>query len=172
MALASIMWAWLFVGQPAPHKIAAPPRTTPIVNEATLRGQDPWMTNEPYIESARESQREGALKALTQPWSILCTEEGRNRLASALSEYWYHRSVQTSGYPASWGETARPYIIKAWSTPEDIRIDQLVRQAYRNGYLNLADIRPHTREAMAAAVLRDERVAGTPCAAKGAVAAR
>ncbi len=170
MVLASIMWAWLFVGQPAPQKIAAPPRA-PVVNEATLRGQDPWMANEHHIESARGSQREGALKALTQPWSSFCTEEGRKRLASALSEYWYHRSVQTSGYPASWGESARPYIHKAWSTSEDIRIDRLVRETYRNGYLNLADIRPHTREAMAG-VLRDERVTGMPCAAKGTMAKR
>ena len=68
-------------------------------------------------------------------------------------------------------ESARPYIIKAWSTPENIRIDRLVRQAYSNGYLNLADMRPHTHEALAA-MLRDERVTGTPCAAKGTVAAR
>lgn len=158
IVLGSIVWATAF--HIVPPKAAA---QESIVNAATREGQDPWMTNEPAIAKGRDSQRKHALAALGRPWSEFCTAGGRKQLASALNEYWYHRSVQISGYPKTWGETARPYIVKAWATADDSRIERLVREAYGNGYVDLADLRPHTRVAMAM-TLGGERVRGTPCA--------
>lgn len=158
VVLGNIVWAGSF--------LAAPPKPSasePIVNVATRKGQDPWMTNEPAIASARDSQRKGALRALERPYSEFCTAEGRRRLVSALNEYWYHRSAQIAGYPKSWGESARPYIVKAWATADDNRIERLFREAYGNGYVNLADFKSFIRVAMAE-TLRNERVRGTPCA--------
>lgn len=158
IVLANIVWATFF--HAAPSK---PTQPEPIVNTATLKGQAPWMTNEPAMASARDSQRKGALRALERPYAEFCSAEGRKRLISALSEYWYHRSAQTAGYPKTWGESARPYIVKAWATADDSRIERLLREAYGNGYLDLADFKSFIRDAMAQ-TLQGERVRGMPCA--------
>lgn len=163
IVLGNIVWAtFVYV---APPKAKTP---EPLVNSATIKGQEPWMANEHHIATGRNGQRKGALKALERPYSEFCSEEGRKRVVSALSEYWYHRAVQIAGYPKTWGESARPYIVKAWATSDDSRIERMVREAYGNGYINLADFRQHIRDAMAE-TLRGERVRGQPCASSAAL---
>lgn len=166
VVLGNIVWATFFYA--VPPKPKAPEA---VVNSATMKGQEPWMANEHHMVTGRVGQRKSALDALGQPWSSFCTAEGRKRLVSGLDHYWYFRSSQINGYPKTWGENARPYIIKAWGTADDNRIERLTREAYANGYLNLADFKPHIREAMAEA-LKGERVRGQPCANSAALLSR
>ena len=59
-----------------------PPTTTasgtpaPVVNAATLQGQDPWMVNERYDAPSRERTRKATLETLDKPWASYCTTEG------------------------------------------------------------------------------------------------
>ena len=166
VVLGNIVWATFFFV--APPKAKAP---EPIVNAATVKGQEPWMANEHHMVTGRFGQRKSALEALSQPSSSFCTAEGRKRLVSGLEYYWYFRSSQIKGYPKTWGENARPYIVKAWATADDNRIERLTREAYGNGYIDLADYKSYIREAMAE-TLRGERVRGAPCASSAALQSR
>lgn len=157
VVLGNIVWATFFYAAPP---AAVPPG--PVVNSATAKGQEPWMTNEHHMVTGRAGQRKSALDALSQPWSSFCSEKGRKQLVSGLEYYWYHRSSQIKGYPKTWGESARPYIVQAWATADDSRIERMLREAYGNGYIDLADFKSHIREAMAD-TLRGERVRGAPC---------
>ena len=162
VVLGNIVWATFFYAAPKPTT------AQPIVNSATQKGLDPWMANEHHMVTGRTGQRKSALEALGQPWSSFCTPDGRMQLVAGLDYYWYFRSSQIKGYPKTWGENARPYIVKTWATAEDSRIERLTREAYANGYLNLADFKSTTREAMAE-TLRGERVRGAPCANSAAL---
>lgn len=162
VVLGNIVWATFFYAAPKPTT------PEPIVNSATQKGLDPWMANEHHMVTGRAGQRKSALEALGQPWSSFCTADGRKQLVAGLDYYWYFRSSQIKGYPKTWGENARPYIVKAWATADDSRIERLTREGYANGYINLADFKSYTREAMAE-TLRGERVRGAPCANSAAL---
>jgi len=156
MVLANIVWATFFWRQPASEK------DLPIVNSATLKGQEPWMANEHHIESARKNARKSMLTALDKPWASHCGAEGRKSLLSALEYYYWQRSSQLSGYAHTWGEAGGRYIAKAWTTSDDNRIERMTRETYGRGYFALEDLKPSTRKAVAD-IVKGERVTAAPC---------
>jgi hypothetical protein len=156
--LANIVWATFVWRAPAREKAA------PIVNSATMKGQEPWMANEHHIESARRNARRSVLGALDKPWASHCTAEGRKSLISAIEYYYEQRNGQLIGYAEMWGEAGGRYIVKAWAAPDDNRIERMIRETYGRGYFALEDLRPWIRKAVAG-VVKGERVTAAPCRA-------
>lgn len=135
----------------------------PAVNAATKQGQDPWMVNENRVPGFRQHIRKGVLETLGKPWAEFCTAEGHKRLLDTVNYYYYQRDAQVRSYGNTYGEAARRYAVKAWTTADDNRIERLMSETYGRGYFALDELRPHARTALAA-VVRGERVSGTPCA--------
>lgn len=158
VVLANIVWATFF--WKAPAKAAGKPE--PVVNSATVKGQEPWMANEHYIEDNRQSARKSALEILGKPWAEFCTPEGKKRLVSAIDYYFWMRKGHMTSYPKNWGEAGGRYIVKAWATSDDNRIERMTRETYGRGYIALEDLKPYTREALAE-VVKGERVTGKRC---------
>jgi hypothetical protein len=159
VVVANIVWATFF-WRPSAEETAKP---ATVVNSATQRGQEPWMTNEAHIEGARRSARRSMLDALEKPWASHCTADGRKRLIDAINYYFWQRDSQSKSYPKNWGEAGGRYIERAWATPDDNRIERLTHDTYGRGYFTLDDVRPHVRTAVAELV-KGERVKGRPCA--------
>jgi hypothetical protein len=136
---------------------ATPPRQVPAGDGKAFG------SNEPYIADARESERQGALKALDAPTGDLCTEAGRKQFIRGLNEYYYHRQNQTERYPEIHGKPGADYIATQWSGPDDKRIDRLTQEAYSKGYLKPAEFDGVARK-MVATVVKDERIIGSGCA--------
>jgi hypothetical protein len=95
-------------------------------------------SSESYLVSARDSQRQDAIKALARPFSELCAGVTRKEFVSGLGEYYYHRQNQTERYPETHGQLGADYIAQQWSTADDQRIDRLTQDLYINGYLEPA----------------------------------
>jgi hypothetical protein len=118
--------------------------------------------NEKYAVDARLAQRKGAMAALDLAWSSRCGED-RKRFISGINEYYYHRQNQTERYPEIHGKLGADYIVTAWSTADDKRIDRLTQEAYARGYLTLSDFDGVARK-MVDAVVKGERVTAKGCA--------
>lgn len=157
MVLANIVWATFFWHPSAEENPA------PIVNSATQRGQEPWMTNEHHIDGARQSARRSMIEALGQPWTSYCSAEGRKRLIDAINYYYWQRDSQRKSYANNWGEAGARYIAKTWATSDDNRIERMTRETFGRGYFSLDELRPTIRTALAP-LLSGERVAAKPCA--------
>lgn len=156
IVLANIVTATFFLRTPAQGK------QEPIVNSATVKGQEPWMANEHHIESSRQGTRKSLLNVLSKPWSELCTPAGKKRLVESIDSYLWQRKGQLLSYPKNWGEAGGRYIVKAWATPDDNRIERMVRESYGRGFIALEDLKDYTRAAMAE-IVKGERITGTRC---------
>jgi hypothetical protein len=159
VVLANIVWATFFWKTPA----SATGKPEPVVNSATVQGQEPWMVNEKYNAPGRGIARKSALEALDKPWSSFCNAEGRKLLIDAVNYYYGQRNAQIQSYERTYGDAAKRYAIKAWTTTDDNRIERKMRETYGRGYFSLNDLRPVTRTALAE-VVKGERVTGKPCA--------
>jgi hypothetical protein len=153
-------WTWV-VPQPANSQRTA---TSDAIN-ATLEknrslGYSPEI--EPSAQEVRVSQRQSALKSLEMPWSTLCTKEGRHSFISGLQGYYSRRESEAQVYPANWGPKGAEYIAQQWKTADDLRIEQLTRQIYSEGYLNSDEVMPAARK-MLISVIKGERVTGSGC---------
>jgi hypothetical protein len=155
--LANIVWATFFWHEPAKAKIE------PVVNSATLEGKDPWMANERYNAPGRDIARKSVLKTLDKPWSSFCTAEGRKHLIDAINYYYGQRHAQMWSYNNTYGEKAGQFAAKAWTSPDDNRIERLTRETYGRGYFKLDELRPPARTPIAELV-KGDRVTGKPCA--------
>ncbi len=160
IVLANIVTATFFWRTPAQGN---PGKPEPIVNSATVKGQEPWMANEHHIEGARQSARKSTLEALGKPWSSFCEPEGRKLLVQAIDYYYWQRKGQLASYPKNWGEAGGRYIAKAWNTSDDNRIERMTRETFGRGFVSLNDFKLYIREALAE-VVKGERVTGKPCA--------
>jgi hypothetical protein len=138
-------------------------KSEPIVNSATLQGQEPWMVNERYNVHSRELIRKGVLETLDKPWAGYCTAEGHQDLIRAINNYYYQRSAQAWSYANTYGEDARHYALNAWTTADDSRIERLTSETYGRGYFSLDELRPYARTPLAALV-KDAHVTAKPCA--------
>lgn len=103
------------------------------------------------------------LDALGKPWSTFCEAPGKKRLVESIDSYLWQRTGHMASYPKNWGEPGRRYIVRAWSTPDDNRIERMTRETYARGFFSLDDFKPYTRAALAE-VVKGERVTGKPCA--------
>jgi hypothetical protein len=157
IVLANIVTATFFWRTPAQGK------QEPIVNSATVKGQEPWMANEHHIENNRNSTRKSLLEVLSKPWAELCTPEGKKRLVESVDYYLWQRKGQLLSYPKNWGEAGGRYIARAWATSDDNRIERMMRETYGRGFIAFEDLKDHTRAAMAEMV-KGERVTGKRCA--------
>ena len=159
IVLANIVWATFFWKAPAKESI----RPVTTVNSATQQGQDPWMANERYNAPGRDIARKSALEALGKPWAEFCTKDGRKRLIESVNYYFGQRDAQVRSYHDTYGEAAKQYAIKAWTTTDDNRIERLMGETYGRGYFSLNELRSDARTWFAPLV-KNARIGSKPCA--------
>lgn len=122
----------------------------------------PRNANEELHRDSRMRRRDSTLKTLDSNWSIFCTAEGRKRLKNSLNEYYYFREGSEMSYPARWGEVGKTYITREFSTPEDTRIVQRIRELYMRGYLE-PTMFDKTANKRAAALVQGMKAERNPC---------
>jgi hypothetical protein len=146
---------------PPSDKASVPP--APIVNAATRHGQDPWMANERYLADSRANIRKGMLATLGKPWSTWCTADGHRHLIEAIDNYYYQRHAEAWSKANAYGEEAKRFAIKAWTTTDDNRIERLVSETHDRGYFSLDELQPYARTPLSALV-QGAHVHARPCA--------
>jgi hypothetical protein len=146
-----------------PPSTAASGKPAPAVNAATRQGQDPWMVNERYNAPNRERIHKATLETLDKPWASHCTAEGHAFLIRSIDNYYWQREAQLWSYEHTYGDDARRYAIKAWTTTDDNRIARLISETYSRGYFALDELQSYTRQALAELV-KGIRVSAKPCA--------
>jgi hypothetical protein len=159
IVLANIVAA-TFIWPPSNRASGTP---QPVVNAATRQGQDPWMVNERYNVESRERTRKATLQTLDKPWASYCTTEGHELLIRIINNYYGQRDAQAWSYGHTYGEDARRYVVKAWTTTDDNRIERLMSETYGRGYFSLEELGSHAREALAGLV-KGGHVRARPCA--------
>lgn len=132
------------------------------LNLSQKRSAEPWAANEPYIESTRKNARKSALDALAMPNTAACSPQGHKQFIDALNFYYEQRASQIVSYPQSFGEPGEQYIVRAWATADDSRVERLTRETYARGFFRLDEFRSGTR-GMISELVRHE-VAGPSCA--------
>lgn len=157
-----VIWAIVML------KIAAwtflPARTDTTAASAVRADGRGYGDNEPAILRGREYQRAGALKALEQPTTVMCSSAGRRKVASGLSEYFYHRQNQMLRYRENFGKPGAEYIARQWSSADDRRIDRLVREVYGRGYIVPDDLTMGYARSLMLSLVDGVRVTGRGCA--------
>lgn len=141
--------AWTFA---SPSRRPPPATTHPTEN-----------SNEKYLIEGRNKQRQEALRVLNLPWSSRCTAAGGRAFRDGLAYYYAARQAELEYFPRFFGEEGAEYIAKQWASADDVRIEQLTRDAYRDGYLQLAELRPPART-LAEAIVAGEKITGKGCA--------
>jgi hypothetical protein len=96
----------------------------------------PRNANEELLRDARVRRREATLKTLDANWASFCEPQGRTRLVNGLNDYFYFRDGAETSYPLRWGEVGKTYITREFSTTDDKRIEQQIRELYARGYLD------------------------------------
>jgi len=142
--LANIIAATFFMAPPDDGARA------PVVNWATKRGLDPWIATEEYTAPARALIRNGVLETLYKPWSSFCTPEGHKDLINTVNNYYYRRDAELWSKVNTYGERARAFAIKAWSTSDDNRIERLIDENLGRGYFSLDELQPYARKPLSA----------------------
>ncbi|MEJ0078083.1 MAG: hypothetical protein WDO17_22110 [Alphaproteobacteria bacterium] len=124
----------------------------------------PRNANEELFRDARLRRRESTLKTLDANWASFCDPQGRKRLVNSLNDYFYFRDGAEASYPSRWGEVGKAYIAREFSTTDDKRIEQQIRELYARGYLD-----PKMFGAIASkrvtALVYEIKVERKPCAA-------
>jgi hypothetical protein len=128
---------------------------------ATNDGQ-PYGYLESHLIEAREGMRKSGMATLDQPWSSRCGEARKNFI-SGVGGYYWQRKNENERYAEIHGKLGADYIAKAWSSPEDRRIDRLTQEAYANGYLKPSDFEGYARD-LITEIVKDERAVGKGCA--------
>jgi hypothetical protein len=96
----------------------------------------PRNANEELFRDGRVRQRQSTLKTLDANWASFCDPQGRKKLVNSLNEYFYFRDGAETSYPSRWGEAGKTYITREFSTTDDKRIEQQIRELYSRGYLD------------------------------------
>lgn len=96
----------------------------------------PRNANEELFRDARERRRQSTLKTLDANWASFCAPQGRTLLVNSLNDYFYFRDGAEASYPRRWGEGGKTYIAREFSTSEDRRIEQRIRELFERGYLD------------------------------------
>lgn len=151
-----VMWA-VAIGQLALWTFA--PEKSKEVNVGD--GQ-PYGYLESHLIESREGTRKSGMETLDKPWSSRCGE-ARKAFISGVNEYYWQRKNEYERYSEIHGKAGADYIVKAWSSPDDKRIDRLTQEAYANGYLQPSDFKGYARD-LIADIVKDERITGKGCA--------
>ena len=112
-----------------------PRRPAPQVQKEDYGPPPPRNANEELHRDARERRRQSTLKILDANWASFCAGQGRTLLVNGLNDYFYFRDGAETSYPSRWGEIGKTYIVREFSTSEDRRIEQRIRELYSRGYL-------------------------------------
>jgi hypothetical protein len=140
LILANIITATFFMASPDDEAPA------PVVNWATKRGLDPWMATEDYSAPGRDHIRKGVLETLDKPWSSFGTPKGHKDLINTVNNYYYQRDAEAWSKVNAYGERARAFAVKVWSTTDDHRIERLIDENLGRGYVSLDELQPYARK--------------------------
>jgi len=128
LLIVALLAVWEYAKQPAPKR---------RVQQAEDYGPPPPRNaNEGLFRDSRERRRQSTLKTLDANWASFCEPQGRTRLVNSLNDYFYFRDGAETSYPLRWGEVGKTYIAREFSTTEDARIEQQIRELYARGYLD------------------------------------
>jgi hypothetical protein len=163
--VSAVVIAVLFVGthflSRQPTKSPPAPIPGPVINYAP--GTEPWAASERSQKYVRESARKTALTALDGPWSAFCNA-GESKIAYGSVRYYFEqRGMHETGYPLSFGEAGRRFIIEAYHSSDDQRIERMLRMIYHAGYFKL-DRLPARHRVVARKILGDEKPGEDACA--------
>jgi hypothetical protein len=126
--IVALLAVWEYAKQPLPK---------PRPQQAEDYGPPPpYNRNEEMWKEGRGRLRTSTLKHLDQPWANFCQPTGRELLVNSLKEYFYFRDGSEMSYPLRWGEVGKQYITREWSTAEDRRIEQQIKELYYRGYID------------------------------------
>ena len=115
-----------------------PPRPAAAPKQAEDFGPPPPRNaNEEMFKDNRLRLRQSTLKSLDKNWASFCEPQGRLLMVNSLKEYFYFRDGSEKSYPLRWGDVGKHYITREWSTTDDKRIEQLIKDLYYRGYLDL-----------------------------------
>jgi hypothetical protein len=141
-----------------------PVRPAPAKQAEDYGPPPPRNANEELFKEGRVRRRLSTLKTLEANWASFCESQGRTRLVNSLNDYFYFRDGAETSYPLRWGEVGKTYIMREFSTTEDRRIEQQIRELYARGYLDpkmfgsIADKR-------VTALVQGRKIERKPCAA-------
>jgi hypothetical protein len=135
---------------------------TPKANAVNTGDGQPYGDLEPIHIESREGMRKSMMATLDQPWSSRCGD-ARAKFISGVGEYYWQRKNQYERYLEIHGKPGVDYIAKAWSSPDDKRIDRLTQEAYASGYLKPSDFKGYAQD-LIAEIVKGERVTGKGCA--------
>lgn len=157
VVLANIVYATFFAQVRAPET-----KSYTTENSATRQGLDPWMVNEKYNAPGRDRIRKSVLETLNKPWSEFCGSNGHKELIETVNYYFYQRDAQAWSYGNTYGDAARRFVLKAWQTTDDNRIQRLIGETYERGYFALGELRPYASKPLGELVTKT-RVTAKPC---------
>jgi len=115
---------------------------------AAARDAEPWAGADRNSREVRKRAREDALSNL-DGISSTCQPGDSERFAKALAYYLEHRRIQERVYANNWGKAGAAFIAEAWTSPEDLRIVEMMRAAYQAGRLSLNDFESRRRDQVA-----------------------
>jgi hypothetical protein len=125
--IVALLVVWEYAQQPLPK---------PRRQQAEDYGPPPPRNaNEELFRDGRVRRRQSTLKKLDANWASFCEPQGRTLLVNGLNEYFYFRDGAEASYPRRWGEVGKTYITREFSTSDDRRIEQRIRELYTRGYL-------------------------------------
>jgi hypothetical protein len=125
--IVTLLAVWEYAKQPLPK---------PRPQAEDYGPPPPRNANEELFRDSRERRRQSTLKALDVNWASFCAPQGRTLLVNGLNDYFYFRDGAETSYPLRWGEVGKTYITREFSTTDDKRIEQQIRELYARGYLD------------------------------------
>ena len=163
LAMLQISW-WTY---------AAPSASPPSSSKSAQR-QDAFVPNDDLeafkasedvkkAESTRQFFRQETLATLNEPWSSFCEPTGHKKLLTSVGYYYDHIDNALRVAQEYHGPKVAAYVRERNNTSDDIRIVELIQQAYRNGYFSVDELPDHQRKLVTTAV-KDEKQRGKPCA--------
>lgn len=109
--------------------------------QADSQNAEPWAKAERGSQAVRDRARDAALRALSEHRGKACETDPNERMAPGLNYYLEHRAKQERIYAKSWGPEGAKFISNAWATPDDRKVERLMREAYAAGDFNLDELR-------------------------------
>ena len=156
----------LIVALLAGWEYAKPSRPAAAPKPAADHGPPPPRNaDEEMIKLHRVYLKRSTLQYIDKDWASFCQPEGRRMMVSTLREYFYYRDGSETSYPLRWGDVGKQYIMREWSTTDDKRIEQLIKDLYYRGYLDLKAFDNPSQKRMTALVKGLAVNNSKPCAA-------
>jgi hypothetical protein len=115
-----------------------------------------------HAREGRSRQRASALEKLRRPLSHLCHLDERPQMLLSIREYYYHR-LNSIERKYDWaGVAAAKFMMQRYETPEDHQVDQALREAFKGGYIKVADFNQYERR-LIGRIVQNDKVTGYGC---------